>query len=66
MISKKGSSEHEEIALLHTALFLGEEMLVDHALTFPIVYQKYVSLVRRQSQDALPLPGYKLYVGKVW
>ena len=22
--------EHEEIALLHTALFLGEEMLVDH------------------------------------
>ena len=41
-------------------------MLVDHALTFPIVYQKYVSLLRRESQDALPLPGYKvfLYVGK--
>ena len=58
--------EHEEIALLHTALFLGEEMLVDHALTFLIVYQKNVSLLRRESQDALPLPGYKvfLYVGK--
>ena len=62
----QNSSEHKEIALLHTALFLGEEMLVDHALTFPILYQKYVSLLRRESYDALPLPGYKvfLYVGK--
>ena len=62
----QNSSEHKEIALLHTALFLGKEMLVDHALTFPISYQKYVSLLRRESYDALPLPGYKvlLYVGK--
>lgn len=28
------SNEHEEIALWRTALFLGEEMLVDHALTW--------------------------------
>ena len=35
-------------------------MLVDHALMFSMVYQKYVSFLRGQSQDASLLPGYKV------
>ena len=42
----------KEIALVSTALFLGEKVLADHALTFPMVYQKYDSFLRGQSQDA--------------
>ena len=53
-----------EGALLNTALFLGEEMLADHALTFPMIYQKYISLLRKESQEALPRYKVLLYIGK--
>ena len=37
------SWEHNEVALLKAALSFREEMLSDHAVTFPTYYQKYVS-----------------------
>ena len=57
------SGEHNEVALLETALFLGEEMLSAHAVTFPLYYQKYVS---KNSPNTLPCPRYQvlLCVGK--
>ena len=59
-------STKDEIALLHTALFLGEEMLADHAVTFPMVYQKYLSVLSSGSESAVPYQRYKvlLFVGK--
>ena len=42
--------QHEEIALLRTALFLGEEMLVRRSrFNLLIVYQKNVSFKKRKS-----------------
>ena len=60
------SGDHSERALLKTALFLGEEMLANHALTFPMIYQKYISLLTKENREALPFPRYKvlLYLGK--
>ena len=34
-------TNHNEVALLHTAIFLGEHMLSDQAITLPQLYQKY-------------------------
>jgi hypothetical protein len=58
--------EPNEIALVQAALFLGEEMLADHAVTFPMLYQKYASSLNRDGHDVLPSPKYKvlLFVGK--
>ena len=42
--------DSSELALLQTALFLGKEMLADHAVTFPMVYQRYVSLLSKDSR----------------
>ena len=60
------SGDHSERALLKTALFLAEEMLANHALTFPMIYQKYLSLLTKENQEALPFPRYKvlLYLGE--
>ena len=60
------SSEHDEVELLNTAHFLGDQMLSDQAVTFPMLYQKYLYLVSRLTNDAPPLLRYKIlvYVGK--
>lgn len=34
-------SDPNDVALLHTAIFLGERMLSDQAITFPQLYQRY-------------------------
>jgi len=56
--------EENEIAQLHTALFLGQQMLCDLAITFPMLYETY--LLSKQVDDVSPLPRYKVlvYVGK--
>ena len=58
--------DSSELVLLQTALFLGEEMLAHHAVTFPKIYQRYVSLLNRDSQDTVQSPKYKvlLFLGK--
>ena len=58
--------EHNEVALLEAALSLREEMLADNAVTFPSYYQKYVSILSKNSQNTLPSPSYQilLCVGK--
>ena len=58
--------EHNEVALLEAALFLGKEMLSDHAVTFPLYYQTYVSILSQNSPNTLPSPRYQvlLCVGK--
>ena len=55
------SSEPDESALLQAALFLGEEMLTDHAV---MLYQKYASSLNRDM--VLTSPRYKvlLFLGK--
>ena len=59
------SGDHNEGTLLKTSLFLGEEMLANHALNFPMIYQKYLPFLKKESQEALPFPRYKplLYLG---
>ena len=52
--------EHNEVALLEAALFLGEEKLSDHSVTFPLYYQKYVSILRKNSPNTLPCPRYQV------
>ena len=58
--------EHNEVALLKAALYLGEEMLSDHVVTFPSYYQKYVSILSKNSPNTLPSARYQvlLCVGK--
>ncbi len=45
------------IALLSTAIYLGDLMLCDKAVTFPNLYQNYCSFV-----DVSPLPRYRILV----
>ena len=52
--------EHNEVALLEVALSLREEMLLDHAVTFPSYYQKYVSILSKNSPNTLPSPRYQV------
>lgn len=58
--------EENEIALLHTALFLGQQMLCDQAVTFPMLYERYLQI--KQVDNVSPLPRYKIlvYVGKAF
>lgn len=52
--------EKKEIALLHTALFLGQQMLCDQAVTFPILHERY--LLSKQVNNVSSLPRYKVLV----
>ena len=64
-VSQCMNSVPDEKALLHAALFLGEEMLTHHAVTFPMLYQKYTSSLN-EMHDVVPSPRYKvlLFLGK--
>ena len=55
-----------EVALLEAALYLGEKMFSDHAVTFPSYNQKYVSILSKNSPNTLPSSRYQvlLCVGK--
>ncbi len=56
-------SDHNEVALLHTAISLGEHMLSDQAITFPQLYQKYCEYPQsRVTGNIPPLPKYRLLV----
>lgn len=55
--------EGNETTLLHTALFLGQQMLCDMAVTFPMLYDKY--LVSKRRDDA-PLPGSGFCRESIW
>ena len=60
-------TDRNEVAMLHTAIFLGEHMLSDQAITFPQLYQKYCEYLQsRLTGNAPPLPKYKvlIYMGK--
>ena len=60
-------TDHNEVALLYTATFLGEHMLSDQAITFPQLYQKYCEYLQsRLTGNAPLLPRYKVlvYMGK--
>ncbi len=51
------SSLRNDFALVSTAVYLGDLMLCDKAVTFPNLYQKYCSFV-----DVSPLPRYRVLV----
>ena len=59
--SSNDSSLRNDFALLSTAVYLGDLMLCDQAVTFPNLYQKYCSFV-----DVSPLPRYRVlvYIGR--
>ena len=60
-------TNHNEVALLHTATFLGEHMLSDQAVTFPQLYQKYCEYLHgRLTGNVPPQPRYQVlvYMGK--
>ena len=60
-------TNHNEVALLHTAIFLGEHMLSDQAITFPQLYQKYCEYLHgRLTGNIPPQPRYQVlvYMGK--
>ena len=52
--------DSNDTALLHAANYLGHQMVSDQAVTFPMVYQKY--LQGRPTSDVPPLPRYKVLV----
>ena len=62
------STDHIEVTLLHTAIFLGELLLSDEAITFPQLYLKYSSeyLHSRLTGNLPPLSKYRvfIYMGK--
>ena len=60
------STDHNEVALLHTAIVLGEQMLSDKAMKFPHLYCKYSKYLQSLACNAPLLPRYKVlvYVGK--
>ena len=56
-------TDDNEVALLHTATYLGEHMLSDQAITFPQLYQKYCEYLQsRLMGNAPPLPRYQVFV----
>ena len=56
-------TDHNEVALLHTTISLGEHMLSDQAITFPQLYQKYCEYLQcRLTGNVPPLPRYQVFV----
>ena len=60
-------THHNEVTLLRTVIFLGEQMLSDQARTFPQLHLKYSEYLHSMlTSNVTPLPKYKvlIYAGK--
>ena len=60
----ESSSNLAELPLIQTAVYLGQQMLCDQAVTFPMLYHHYLSITKANDVPALPRYQVLVYVGK--
>ena len=64
LVSLDPGANINEVALIRTAIYLGNHLLSDRALPFPRVYRFYCGYIRSQLiiEDPIFLPKYRVFV----